>query len=178
MKLERLGTAKRTELSGLFRSSFSASEGEDEGLSIGHLVDKLAAVIDDIDVIAFGAIENGALTGAIFFTRLRFNDDSVVYMLAPVAVSTARQRSGVGQALIDFGLQQLKKHGAGVVVTYGDPAYYGRAGFEPLSENVMQAPMELSMPEGWLGQSLSDSPIEARNDRPHCVEAFRDPAYW
>ncbi|RVT47430.1 GNAT family N-acetyltransferase [Rubrivivax albus] len=178
MKLERLGNSRRAELSELFRSTFSDSEGEDEGLTIGRLVDKLAAVIDDVDVIAFGAIENGALTGAIFFTRLKFSDDSIVYMLAPVAVSSARQRSGIGQALIEFGLQQLKKQGAGVVVTYGDPAYYGRAGFEPLSENVMQAPMELSMPQGWLGQSLSDSPIEARSDRPNCVEAFRDPAYW
>jgi len=178
MTLERLGSARRAELSRLFRSAFSTSEGEEEGRLIGDLVDKLAAVIDNRDVIAVGAIEDGVLIGAIFFTRLRFNDDSLVYMLAPVVVSTARQRSGVGQALIEFGLLGLKEQGAAVAVTYGVPADYGRVGFETLSENVIRAPMELSMPEGWLGQSLSDSPIQARRDRPHCVEAFRDSAYW
>lgn len=178
MKLERLGAERRAELSRLFRLTFSTSEGEEEGRLIGDLVDKLAAVIDDRDVIAVGAIEDGVLIGALFLTRLRFNDDYLVYMLAPVAVSTAHQRRGVGQALIEFGLLGLKALGAAVAVTYGDPAYYRRVGFEPLSENVIRAPMELSMPEGWLGQSLSDFSIEARRDRPHCVEAFLDSAYW
>jgi predicted N-acetyltransferase YhbS len=99
-------------------------------------------------------------------------------MLAPVAVSTAHQRMGVGQALIKFGLHALAGQGATVATTYGAPVYYRRVGFEPLSESVMRAPMTLSMPEGWLGQSLTGMPIEIRHDRPQCVEAFRNPAYW
>lgn len=178
MKFERLGRDRQAELTSLFRSTFGSSEGEEEGLLIGDLADKLSAAIDDRDVISFGAIQSEALLGAIFFTRLRFDDDSLVYMLAPVAVSTAHQRTGVGQALIKFGLNALVRQGATVAITYGDPAYYGKVGFEPVSESVIRAPMALSMPGGWLGQSLTGMPIQIRHERPQCVEAFRNSAYW
>ena len=61
---------------------------------------------------------------------------------------------------------------------YEDPKFYGKAGFEPLPENVLQSPMALSMPFGWLGKSMTGEPIQKRHDRPSCVEAFRNPAYW
>jgi len=64
------------------------------------------------------------------------------------------------------------------VVTYGDPSFYSKVGFQPLSENVIQAPLMLSMPEGWLGQSLTKEPIPTVNDRPRCVKEFNDPVYW
>lgn len=182
MKLQRWTTAWRADVSCLFQATFSDAEGADEGRLIGALTQKLAAAIDDREVIAFGAIEGGAgmsdLIGAIFFTRLRFEDESQVYMLSPVAVATAHQRRGVGTALIAHGLRDLKAQGVGVVVTYGDPAYYARVGFAPLSERTLQAPMPLSMPQGWLGQSLAGSTISAHRGRPQCVEAFRNPAYW
>jgi hypothetical protein len=53
-----------------------------------------------------------------------------------------------------------------------------RAGFQPLAESVIQAPLKLSMPHGWLGQSLAGKVIPTINERPSCVEAFNDPAYW
>ena len=178
MVFEILGKDRRDDLVSLFRSTFSFSEGEEEGKLIGDLVSKLSDAIDEADVICFGAFENQSLIGAIFFTRLRFDDDAFVYMLAPVAVSTAHQRAGVGKSLIKFALDGIVKTGTEVAVTYGDPAFYGKVGFEPLSENVLKAPMELSMPNGWLGQSMTGKPIQARHGRPSCVEAFRNPAYW
>ncbi|CAD7778098.1 MAG: hypothetical protein KIIPBIDF_00975 [Candidatus Methanoperedenaceae archaeon GB50] len=45
-------------------------------------------------------------------------------MLAPVAVSTEHQRKGIGQALINYGLDELKKRSVSIVVTYGDPSFY------------------------------------------------------
>ena len=178
MKFERLGRHNQHELASLFHSTFGASEGEAEGLLIGNLADQLGAAIDDRDVMAFGATQGEALIGAIFFTRLRFADDARVYMLAPVAVATAHQGAGVGQALIRFGLKSVAGQGAAVAVTYGDPAYYGRFGFAPLSEGVIRAPLALSMPHGWLGQSLNGQPIQPRRERPQCVEPFRTPALW
>lgn len=178
MEFERLGKDWRAELTSLFRSTFSASEGEEEGGLIGDLVFQLSTAIDDVDVLCFGARQDQSLIGAIFFTRLRFDDEALVYMLAPVAVSTAHQGAGVGQALIKFGLNALVGEGAAIVITYGDPAYYGKVGFEPLSESVIRAPRKLSMPVGWLAQSLTGKPIQARQERPQCVEAFRNDAYW
>lgn len=178
MKLERLEKEMANDLTQLFASTFGSSEGADEGVLIGDLVAKLSASIDGSEIICFGAVENEQLVGAIFFTRLQFADGAPIYMLAPVAVSTSRQKSGIGQALIRHGLNELASNGALVTVTYGDPSYYRKVGFLPLSEDVLKAPLDLSMPHGWLGQPLSKEPIKARTERPGCVEAFRDPAYW
>jgi predicted N-acetyltransferase YhbS len=166
------------EVTRLFTSVFTASEGEREGRLIGELASELASGIDDREIIGLGAYEGDSLIGAIFFTRLRFKAPIGVYMLAPVAVSTQHQGQGVGRALIAYGLDELKQRSAAVAVTYGDPAFYSKAGFQPLSESIIQAPRRLSMPQGWLGQSLTGEPIPTIDDRPTCVEAFDDPAYW
>lgn len=99
-------------------------------------------------------------------------------MLAPVAVSTEHQGKGIGQQLINFGLNEIKQHGVDYVVTYGDPNYYQRVGFSGISEDSVRAPFELSMPEGWLGQSLTDKPVSFGTERPRCVEQFNNAAYW
>jgi predicted N-acetyltransferase YhbS len=99
-------------------------------------------------------------------------------MLAPVAVSTEHQGKGVGQALINYGLNELKNRSVAVAVTYGDPSFYSKVGFRALSENVIQAPLKLSMPEGWLGQSLTGEQIPTINERPKCVKEFNKPVYW
>jgi len=178
MQFDLLRSDSRCELESLFRATFSTTEGDQEGKLIGDLAAKLAASIDNTDVFCYGATQGKSIAGAVFLTRLRFDDDALVYMLAPVAVSTAHQRAGTGSSLIDFALNSIGKVGAEVVVTYGDPAYYSKLGFKPLSETVLSAPMELSMPFGWLGQSLTSKPIQTQYGKPSCVEAFRDPAYW
>jgi predicted N-acetyltransferase YhbS len=65
-----------------------------------------------------------------------------------------------------------------VAITYGDPSFYSKVGFQPLSENSIRAPLKLSIPEGWLGQSLNVNSIPTLNERPTCVKAFNDPALW
>ncbi len=52
------------------------------------------------------------------------------YGLGPVSVWPARQRKGIGQALIRDGLRRLDATGAAGCVVLGDPGYYGRFGFE------------------------------------------------
>lgn len=157
---------------------FTSSEGAHEGKLIGGLVARLSSHVDNEEIIGFGSCENGTLIACMFFTRLRFEEPLRVYMLAPVAVSTQHQGKGVGQALIRHGLDELKSRSVDAAVTYGDPAFYTRVGFEPLSETLIQAPLPLSMPEGWLGQSLTGAPIPRIEGRPACVEEFGDPAFW
>jgi putative acetyltransferase len=178
MNFEIVDKSKQGEITDLFTSVFTASEGQTEGKLIGNLASVLSSNIDNQHIICFGAYENESLIGSIFFTRLRFNRAIRVYMLAPVAVSTDHQGEGVGQALINFGLAELKNRAVDIAITYGDPSFYSRVGFEPLSENVIKAPLKLSMPAGWLGQSLTDEPIPAISDRPTCVREFNDPVYW
>ena len=173
-----LDKTKQKEVAELFTSVFTSSEGEKEGELIGSLALELSSNIDNEEIICFGAYENKSLIGSIFFTLLRFNEPIQVYMLAPVAVSTVHQGKGIGQALINYGLNALKNRSVNIAITYGDPSFYSKVGFEPLSENVIQAPLELSMPVGWLGQSLTSDPIPVINERPTCVKEFNDPVYW
>ncbi|QDU11835.1 GNAT family N-acetyltransferase [Gimesia aquarii] len=173
-----LDKRNQSEVTDLFRSVFTASEGEKEGKLIGNLASELSSNIDNQEIICLGTYENEILIAVIFFTRLRFNESIRVYMLAPVAVSIDHQRKGVGQALINYGLNELKNRAVNVAVTYGDPAFYSKVGFEALSENVIQAPLELSIPVGWQGQSLSEEPIPVIKERPICVSEFNDPVYW
>jgi len=178
MNYQILGKEKQNEIEELFTSVFTSSEGENEGMLIGELSSKLASNIDNEEIICFGAYEGELLIGSIFFTRLRFNTPINVYMLAPVAVNTKHQGKGIGQALISNGLVELQKRSVNVAITYGDPSFYSKVGFKPLSINVIQSPLTLSIPAGWLGQSLTDDPIPTIHDRPTCVQDFKNPAYW
>ena len=166
------------EVSELFTSVFTSSEGEEEGKLIGKLVSELAPNIDNRDIFCFGAYIQELLVGSIFLTRLRFEGSLSVYMLAPVAVRTEYQGKGIGQSLIKYGLDEMKNLSVSVAVTYGDPSYYSKVGFQALSESVIQAPLKLSMPEGWLGCSLTGEKIPVINERPTCVKEFNDPIYW
>lgn len=162
----------------LFVSVFTKSEDEREGALVGNLAKELIATTDSRDLYGFVAVEGGQMVGAIFFSRLTFEKDIDVFILAPVAVHTEYQGMGVGRELIIHGLRGLKKRGARVVTTYGDPAFYSKVGFHPLSRNMIEAPFELSQPEGWLGQSLTDDSIAPIPGRCSCVKALDNPAYW
>lgn len=173
-----LNQANEDEIVSIFKSVFTASEGDKEGKLIGKLASELSSAIDNQDVICIGTYQDGILIGSIFLTRLVFSDNIQIYMLAPVAVSTKHQGKGVGKKLIAYGLNELRRRNVKVVITYGDPMFYSKIGFQPLSESIIQAPMKLSMPEGWLGQSLAEEIIPTIHERPTCVEAFNNPAYW
>ncbi|PUB17336.1 GNAT family N-acetyltransferase [Yoonia sediminilitoris] len=163
----------------LFTATFTASEGAEEGALIGDLTRRLLAETHAADLRVFTAWEDGALVGGILFTRLTFeNETRTVFMLAPVAVATTWQGKGIGQKLIAYGLDTLRKEGVDIAVTYGDPAFYGRLGFKPVTETEVPAPHNLQHPEGWLGQSLTKGPLVPLRGPVRCVGAFDDPAYW
>ena len=178
MSYDALSQENQDEVVDLFSSVFTTSEGEQEGQFLGTLVRALSKAIDNDSIVGIGCYEKASLIGAIFFTRLEFRQSIDVFMLSPVAVDTSYQGKGIGQALIQHGLEVMRKRQTAIVVTYGDPAFYCKIGFESLSESVIKAPHPLSMPQGWLGQSLSKTPIASLEGRPICVQAFDNPAYW
>ena len=65
-----------------------------------------------------------------------------------------------------------------LALTYGDPNYYSKTGFNHIGETIVKAPLELSQPEGWLAQSLDGKPIETVQGSNKCVEALSDQKYW
>ena len=167
-----------SEIEDLFVSVFSRSEGEAEGALIGNLAKDLIASTDSQDLYGFVAADGEPVVGAIFFSRLTFEQDVEVFILAPVAVHNDHQGRGIGQALITHGLREMKKIGVRLAITYGDPNFYSKVGFKPLSPEKVAPPLELSRPEGWLGQSLTDEAIEAIPGSCSCVKALDNSAYW
>ena len=166
------------EIEALFTRTFSVSEGQTEGKLIGHLARELMTGTDPGDLFGFIAIEQEHIVGCIFLTRLSFAHPVKAFLLSPVTVDTAHQGKGIGQQLIDFGIKRLAELGVELIFTYGDPNYYAKVGFRPVSQEVAEAPFELAHPEGWLGQSLDGGGIESTLGRARCVRPFNDPRYW
>lgn len=163
----------------LFASTFTASESAEEGALIGVLARRLVAKTPDEDLRVVTAWEDGTLLGGIFFTRLTYErDPRTAFMMAPVAVATEHQGKGIGQRLIAHGLDALRQEGVDIAVTYGDPAFYGRVGFEPVSEADLPAPQPLHQPQGWIAQSLTKEPLTPFSGPVRSVAAFDDPALW
>ena len=102
----------------------------------------------------------------------------MVFLLSPMAVATRWQGHGLGQRLLTHALASLREAGVDVAITYGDPAFYGKVGFEPLSQSIARPPLPLSQPEGWIGQSLTKEPLAALSGTSICVAALNDPSFW
>ena len=171
--------SRQHQISELFTASFSASEDADEGKVIGDFVRDLMQTTPDEDLFVWSAYKDEALLGCIFLSRLTYDqDDRTVFILSPVAVKTDQQKSGIGQQLIAHGLEHLRKAGVDFVVTYGDPNYYSKTGFSQISEEFAQAPLKLSFPEGWLGQSLTGQDERPLRGPSSCVPALNNPALW
>ncbi|WP_299852187.1 GNAT family N-acetyltransferase [uncultured Roseovarius sp.] len=163
----------------LFTATFTNSEGSEEGALIGELARRLMAETPLQDIRVFTVWNDNELGGAIIFSRLTFKgDSSSVFVLGPVAVATEHQRQHIGQRLIAHGLQGLRQEGVDLAVTYGNPSFYRRVGFSVITEDDVPAPFSLQHPEGWLGQSLNNTPLTPLKGPSRCVQAFNDPAFW
>lgn len=84
-------------------------------------------------VIELVALDGESVVGHILFSPVALEPlaGALGLGLAPVAVMPDHEKHGVGRRLIQNGLAASHKWGAGFVVVVGDPAYYGRFGFEP-----------------------------------------------
>jgi putative acetyltransferase len=81
--------------------------------------------------ISLVAVQDGEVVGHVAFSPVKINGvTSDWHGLGPVCVRPQQQGRGIGQALIRDGLHRLESAGAAGCVVLGDPAYYGRFGFE------------------------------------------------
>ena len=178
MKISKFNSSLSKEVIELFINVFSASENEEEGHITGNLVSNIIETTEPQDLIGFVASSSDTVIGCIFFSRFVVPNNQTAFMLSPVAIATNEQGKSIGQKLIRHGLNHLKSMNTDLVFTYGDPNYYSKVGFRPISENVVSALFKLSQPEGWLAQSLDGGAINPMQGATTCVEAFNDPAIW
>lgn len=88
------------------------------------------------------ALEGGQLVGHIAYQRARIaldeGGDREVLCFGPVSVLPARQRRGVGGALIAATLRQAREMGYKAVVILGDVCYYSRFGFHMAERHLIK----------------------------------------
>ncbi|MGR5387703.1 GNAT family N-acetyltransferase [Vibrio crassostreae] len=185
MKFRQYDSSEIETITRLFTQTFTDSEGENEGKTVGKLANDLLTITDSTELLCFVAEDDSSesdtdstIIGAIIFTPLSFDDETKAYLLSPVAVSTQVQKRGIGQKLINFGLQVLKVQGVELAVTYGDPSYYSKVGFGQITVEQIPAPFKLSFPHGWLAQSLIGGEVKVTSEKSNCVKGLAHAEYW
>lgn len=86
-------------------------------------------------VVSLVAAVEGVVIGHVLFSPVEMErgDEARVVGLAPMAVSPAAQRRGIGSRLVREGLDRCRAAGVDAVVVLGHAAYYPRFGFVPAS---------------------------------------------
>ncbi len=162
----------------LFYETFAQSEGADEGLIISNLASELARQVSQSQTSFYGLSNTSDALIAGAFTSSLTNDRGInAKLMAPVAVHPDAQGHGLSRQLIEQIIDTESKN-ADVLVTYGDPSFYGRFGFRTISTAVVKPPYEIEYPEGWLAVHYTNKSESELAGQYNCVEAFRDERLW
>ena len=87
--------------------------------------------------------EDEAIVGHVLLSRMivKGDGDSLRALgLGPVAVLPSRQRQGIGAALVEAALGEARSSGEQIVFVLGEPAYYGRFGFDAATAGAFDSP--------------------------------------
>ncbi|MCO5170048.1 MAG: N-acetyltransferase [Planctomycetes bacterium] len=95
----------------------------------GRLVDTLRGAARPF--VSLVACDGDDVVGHALFTPVTVGGAWTALALGPMAVVPARQRDGVGSALVRAGLDACRALGHEVVFVLGHPDYYPRFGFVP-----------------------------------------------
>ena len=157
------------------RAAFGSDE--EAGLVNALLTDNSAG-----PVVSLLAMEDDIALGHILFTRARIEPDAPlsIYILAPLAVMPDSQKTGVGTALAEKGMQVLSDAGAQLVFVLGHPAYYPRFGFSPAGELGFEAtyPILEKNADAWMVRELVPHIIGKYSGKVICADTMNRPEYW
>ncbi len=109
---------------------------------VGLVVDLRERFLPDHG-LSLVAREAGEIVGHVLFTEALLDAPKrllPVQVLSPLGVLPARQRRGVGSALVRRGLEILAERGVPMVFLEGAPSYYPRFGFLPGGEHGFRKP--------------------------------------
>lgn len=134
-------------LRALYRAAFP-----DEDL-VGLVAQLTGDASQALSLVASGG--TGAILGHLHVTRCAVGASALpIFMVGPLAVLPEKQGRGIGTWLVEAGCQRLAETAPALVLVLGDPAYYGRFGFQP--ETAVRPPYDLppAWAEAWQGLSL------------------------
>jgi len=171
--------ALETDLDSILRVIETAFSDE-ENKGIMNLVQELHQETISPSIKSLVAEVDNQLIGYVSYSPIFLKSVSSIagYILAPLAVSPEHQKQGVGSNLINAGIDMLTKDGVGVLLVYGDPAYYGRFGFKEEIGHSFLPQYTLQYPFGWTGMMLNDTPVPEQPIQFECVAALSKPDLW
>ena len=173
----RLATPEdREQILSVHRDAFGG-----EGEIISSLV---AEMLDDPTaepMHSFLAKQGDAIVAHVLFTAVQIETCEVsAQILAPLAVSTERQKSGLGTRLVNEALTQLESQGVVLVFVLGYPDYYSRFGFVPAGAQGFDAPYPILLKnaDAWMVKELRPGTIASNQGTVRCCTALDQPQYW
>lgn len=88
--------------------------------------------------------DEGQVVGHLLFTPVSIEGHDVTWQgLAPLCVHPDHQGQGIARLLIDEGFATLPELGYAGVVVLGDPAFYGKFGFEAAEQSGFDCQWEV-----------------------------------
>ena len=124
MKVRTATSAAHDRILDVVREAF---RGGDEETRIVNDVRRLGAVVPDLELVA---IAEDTVVGHVLTSRADLDSRSVA-AVAPLAVHPDWQGRGVGGALMAELIDRADGQGWPLLALLGNPAFYGRFGFEP-----------------------------------------------
>jgi len=157
-----------------------AAFGEQEGPVVAGLASQLLVDESARPVLSLVADDDGAIVGNVIFSAVTAGEcPYTISIMCPLAVAAGHQGKGLGQQLIQQGLERLAADGTDIVLVLGDPKYYSRAGFK--AGHKLQPPYELPYPEAWMARALQPDAEEVwagAQGIVQCAQCLQDPKYW
>ena len=153
---------------------------DEENKVIMNLVQELHQETSSPSIKSLVAEVDNEMIGYVSFSPIFLKSDSSVsgYILAPLAISPEHQKQGIGSSLIKSGIDILTQDGAGVLLVYGDPAFYGRFGFNEEIGRTFTPPYPLEYPFGWTGMMLNGTTAPEEPIQFECITALSKPDFW
>lgn len=134
-----------------------AAFGQDDEVDLVRRVWASPDLMPDLELVAD---EAGTVVGHVLCTRAHVGETPVV-AVAPLAVSPARQRSGVGSMLMERVVELASASGEVLIGLLGHPSYYPRFGFRPAREIGVTPPFPMQDDTPFMVLPLGDGPPPA-----------------
>ncbi len=141
------------------------------------IVDQLRCHCDEL--LSLVAVDDGKVVGHILFSPVTVEGEGGLLCgmgLAPMAVETQQQRHGIGSALVNHGLDLLRKRGCAFVVVVGHPEFYSRIGFEPASRFGIRSQWEGMADAAFMIKVLDPEKVNAVAGTARYREEFNETA--
>jgi putative acetyltransferase len=106
-----------------------------------------AKLVDDLraagDLVLALVADQANVIGHAAFSRLAVDQPGLrAAALGPIGVMSARQRQGIGSALVREGLSRLSQAGEDLVLVVGEASFYERFGFSRKAATALHTPYD------------------------------------